>query len=117
MKQNDPLLEKWAKIVAQKAGLPAILNTRSEVARTFGQIDDRARDFERKLDPFQSGSVIAVQIGNDEDWPSILVACWRRGLPVLPLEQSISEQQCDTALKICDVAGITTGSFTVVQLR
>ncbi len=117
MKQNDPLLDKWAEILAQKAGLPAILNNRGEVARTFGQIDERARDFERKLDGFQTGSVIAVQIGNDEDWPSTLVACWRRGLAVLPLEQSISEQQRETAMKICDVAGLTTSFSTVVRLK
>lgn len=120
MKQNDPLLEKWAEILAQKTGLPAILNTRGEVARSFGQIDDRARDFERKLDPFQAGSVIAVQIGNDEDWPSILVACLRRGLAVLPLEQSISEQQRETALKICRasavVAGVPSGFPELVRL-
>jgi acyl-CoA synthetase (AMP-forming)/AMP-acid ligase II len=117
MKRNDPLLEKWAEILAKKRDLPAILNTRGEVARNFGQIDDQARDFERKLDPFHTGSVIAVQIGNDEDWPSILVACWRRGLAVLPLEQSISEQQRETAMKICDVAGLTTGFSTVARLK
>ncbi len=117
MKRNDPLLERWTGILAQKGRLPAIFNTGGEVVRSFRQIDDRAGDFERKLDTFQTGSVIAVQIGNDEDWPSTLVACLRRGLAVLPLEQSINEQQREIALKICDVVGLVTGSFTVVPLK
>jgi long-chain acyl-CoA synthetase len=49
---------------------------------------------------------VAIQIGNDEDWPSILIACLRRGMVVLPLEQSISDQQRDAALKTCKVSGI-----------
>src|SRR5207344_2737417 len=47
------------------------------------------------------GSVIAIQIGNHEDWPSILIACLRRQLVVLPLEQSMNDQQRDAALEIC----------------
>ena len=40
---------------------------------------------------------IPIQIGNHEDWPSILLTCLRKELMVLPLEQSISNQQRDAA--------------------
>ena len=112
MKPNDVLLERWAEILARKGDSPAILSPAGEVARTFRQIDSRARDFERQIHNFQPGSVLAVQIGNQDDWPSILVACLRKGAVVLPLEQSISEQQRDAALKICRAAGVVTAAVS-----
>jgi acyl-CoA synthetase (AMP-forming)/AMP-acid ligase II len=113
MKPNDALLQRWQSTVARAGGAPAILNTRVQVDRTFRQIDERARDFESRIDSFDAGAVIGVQIGNHEDWPSILIACLRRGVVVLPLERSISDQQRDTALKICRVSGIIEKSGTV----
>ncbi len=68
----------------------------------------RARDFERKIETFKAGSVIAIQIGNHEDWASILIACLRRRLVVLPLEQSISDQQRDAALEICSARAVVS---------
>jgi long-chain acyl-CoA synthetase len=117
MKPKDALLERWKATVAQKGDAPAIFNTHAEVERTFRQIDERAHDFESKIDKFAAGNVIAVQIGNHEDWPSILIACLSRGIVVLPLEQSISEQQRDAALKICRVSGIIekAGTIRVVE--
>src|SRR5437588_3996140 len=112
MKLDDALLERWQSIVAQKGDAPAIFNTRAEVSRTFRQIDERACDFERKIDNFKAGSVIAVQIGNHEDWPSILIACLGRGVLVLPLEQSIGDQQRDAALKICNASGVVAAAVT-----
>src|SRR2546421_1666584 len=121
MKLHDTLLERWQSIVARQGDAPAIFNTRAHVARTFRQIDERASDFESKIDNFKTGSVIAVQIGNHEDWPSILIACLRRGVVVMPLEQSISDQQRDAALKICHacavVSAVPSGAVEVMRLR
>src|SRR6266571_7825379 len=113
MKPNDALLKRWQSTVARKDTAPAIFNTRGQVDRTFRGIDDGARDFESKIDAFDAGSVIAVQIGNHDDWPSILIACLRRGVVVLPLEQSISDQQRDAALKICKVSGIVAAGRAI----
>src|SRR4030095_3107386 len=106
MKPKDALLERWTDVLGRKGDSPAIFNPRGEIVRTFRQIDDRASDFEPKLNDFEPGSVVAVQIGNHEDWPSILIACLRRGVVVLPLEQSISDQQRDAALRVCRATGI-----------
>jgi len=106
MKPKRALLERWGAIVARKDNAPAVFNSHGQIDRTFREIDDRAHDFESKIDIFGAGSVIAVQIGNHEDWPSILIACLRRGVVALPLEQSISEQQRDAALKICKASAI-----------
>ena len=113
MKPKDVLLQRWEAILAQKGDEPAIFNTRGQVDRTFRGIDERARGFEPKIDKFADGSVIAVQIGNHEGSPSIFIACLRRGVVVLPLEQSMSDQQRDAALKVCRVTGIIEKAGTV----
>src|SRR4029453_14780647 len=95
MKSSDALLAAWQRTVGSAKDSPAILNTRGEVVRKFSEIDECARVFGRKIEAFKAGSVIGVQIGNHEDWASILIACVRRHLVVLPLEQSISDQQRD----------------------
>ncbi len=106
MKSSDALLASWRETVGRAKDLPAIFNTRGQVVRKFSDIEERARDFESKVDIFGARSVIAIQIGNHEDWPSILIACLRKRLVVLPLEQSISDQQRDAALEVCRASGI-----------
>src|SRR5215475_5743061 len=117
MKPKEALLERWAEILARKGDSPAILNPRGEIVRTFRQIDRGSRDFESKIDGLKPGSVLAVQIGNDENWPSILIACLRRGVVVLPLEQSISDQQRDVALKVCQAIGIVENGDVVRKIN
>ncbi|HWY41612.1 MAG TPA: class I adenylate-forming enzyme family protein [Chthoniobacterales bacterium] len=116
MKLKNALLERWVEILAQKGDAPGIFNTAGEVVRTFRQIDLRAGDFERKIGHLQPGSVIAVQIGNHEEWPSILVGGFRRGMVVLPLEKSMSDQQRDAALNTCCVCGIVEDPETVRKI-
>src|SRR6266850_7834952 len=103
MKSSDPLLEVWEKTLARKRDAPAIFAPSGEVLRTFGEIEQRTRDLLQNIGVLPEGNVLAVQVGNHEDWPSILIGCLRKHLVVLPLEQSISEQQRAEALKICHV--------------
>ena len=119
MKPKDVLLERWTDLLTRKGDFPAIFNARGELVRSFRQIDDRARDFEAKIDNFEAGRVLAVQMGNHEDWPSILIACLRRGIVILPLEQSISDQRRESAFKICNVVAAVTGgrSIEVLPMR
>jgi len=108
MKSSDALLAAWQRTVGRAKDSPAILNMRGEVVRKFSEIDECARDFERKIEAFKAGNVIGIQIGNHEDWASILIACLRRQLVVLPLEQSISDQQRDAALEICGAKALVS---------
>src|SRR6266705_1658099 len=112
MKLKDELSKRWQATLAQKRDAPAIFNSRGRLAFTFRGIDERARDFESKSESFDAGSVVAIHIGNHEDWPSILIACLRRGVVVLPLDQSISDQQRDAALKTCKVSGIAAADVS-----
>jgi long-chain acyl-CoA synthetase len=122
MKSSDALLAGWRETLARTKDSPAIFNTRGRVVRTFFDIEEHARGFETRIDMFDGGSVIAIQIGNHEDWPSILIACLRKQLVVLPLEQSISDHQRDAALEVCGamavVSAIPSGSSPrVLPLR
>ncbi|HEY6070340.1 MAG TPA: class I adenylate-forming enzyme family protein [Chthoniobacterales bacterium] len=116
MKPKDALLDRWSQVLTRKGDSPAIFNPRGEIVRTFCQIDTGASDFEAKLKDFEPGRVVAVQIGNHEDWPSILIACLRRSLVALPLEQSISNHQRDAALKVCRASGIVENAGAVRKI-
>jgi long-chain acyl-CoA synthetase len=122
MKSIDPLLDSWQQTLRRAKDRPAILNRRGEVLQKFSDVDERARDFEAKLEMFGAGTVLAIQIGNHEDWPAILVACLRKQLVVLPLEQSINDQQRDAALVLCRASAVVSAvpggdSPTIVPLK
>jgi acyl-CoA synthetase (AMP-forming)/AMP-acid ligase II len=122
MKSSDALLDAWQQTRRRAKQAPAILNTHGQVLRKFADIEERVRDFEPKLEMFTPGGVIAVQIGNHQDWPSLLIACLRRRLIVLPLEKSISDQQRDAALGLCRASAVVSAvasgnSLAVLPLR
>ncbi|PYL68269.1 MAG: hypothetical protein DMF20_01395 [Verrucomicrobia bacterium] len=122
MKSSDPLLKAWEETLARKREAAAIFATSGKVLRTFDEVEQRTRDLVHRLEVFREGDVLAVQIGNHEDWPSVLIACLRKHLVVLPLEQSISERQRDEALAICRVIAVASaasseGSLEIIRLR
>jgi acyl-CoA synthetase (AMP-forming)/AMP-acid ligase II len=116
MKSADPLLEAWEKTLAGKGDGAAILATNGDVSRTFHDIEQQAREFAGQIDIFEPRNIVAIQIGNRADWPSILLACLRKGLIVLPLEQSISERERDAALEICRAKGVITFGDEMVNV-
>jgi long-chain acyl-CoA synthetase len=113
MKVSDPLLDAWAKTLQCRPDRPAIFDETGRPLRTFQQVQERAEEFGPGLGDLKSGDVVGVQIGNHPDWPSIFLACLRRGLVVVPLDQSISAQDRAAALEVCCAAGlISCGSST-----
>ncbi|HEV2046038.1 MAG TPA: class I adenylate-forming enzyme family protein [Chthoniobacterales bacterium] len=116
MKSNDALISAWEKTLVRAPDAIAIFDTNRRAVRTFSQIETQVRTFESKIDMFGVGSVVAIQIGNHEDWPAILIACMRRKLVVLPLEKSIGPQQRDAALEICCASGIVEAAEQVRKI-
>src|SRR6476619_4086391 len=108
MKHGDSLLLAWRTTISRKGDDAAIFDTAGKIVQRFDEVEERARLFEEKIDELPAGAVIAVQIGNHEDWPSIFIACLRRQLVVLPLDESIGEQQRDTALEICRASAVVS---------
>jgi long-chain acyl-CoA synthetase len=106
MKDGDSLLRAWQTTISRKGDDAAIFDTTGRVARSFRDIERRARAFEAKIAELLPGAVLAVQIGNHEDWAAVFIACLRKKLVVLPLDQSIGQQQRDTALEICRASAV-----------
>jgi long-chain acyl-CoA synthetase len=101
MKHGDPLLLAWQTTLSRRGDEGAIFDTAGKVARSFRDIESHSRSFEARMGDFLPGTVVAVQLGNHDDWPAVFIACLRRQLVVLPVDQSIGEQQRDAALEIC----------------
>ena len=101
---EDPILEAWEAIRAKNRDRAAILDAQGRVLRTFSEIEESARHFASQLKAIPPAQVCAIQIGNHPDWPSLFLACLRKQLVVLPLEQAISDEQKQSAFQICNVA-------------
>ena len=106
----DPILEAWEETRQKNRQRAAILDAQGKIARTFSEIEERADHFARQLKTIEPGQVFAIQIGNHSDWPSLFLACLRRQLVVLPLEQTIAEEQKDNAFQLCRVAALASPS-------
>jgi long-chain acyl-CoA synthetase len=106
MKSDDALLAAWEKTLAQKRDAPAILDTRGDVLRTFNDIETGARTLEAKIDPAAAGQVHPIDLGNHPDWPSSLLACLRRRVVALPLEDTMTAHQREAALRTCSVRDV-----------
>jgi long-chain acyl-CoA synthetase len=109
-KVEDPILTAWERTRANNRDRAAIFDSQGKVARTFLEIEDRARQFADELERIAPGQVLATQIGNHPDWPSLFLACLRKQVVVLPLEQTISDEQITSALQICQVAAIVVAA-------
>jgi long-chain acyl-CoA synthetase len=110
MKARDPLLAAWQSTVSRKGGDAAVFDSTGKIARSFRDVEEGARAFYTKIDAFPAGTVVAVQIGNHRDWPSVFIACVRKQLVVLPLDRSISERQRDAALEICNSTAVVSAA-------
>src|SRR5436190_7048536 len=110
MKARDPLLAAWQRTVSRKGDGAAGFDSTGKIARSFRDVEEGARAFYTKIDMFTAGAVVAVQIGNHQDWPSVFIASLRKQLVVLPLDQSISERQRDAALEICKATAVVSAA-------
>ncbi len=122
MKHGDSLLLAWQTTISRKGDDAAVFDATGRIARSFRDIEGHARAFEAKMNKLPPGAVVAVQIGNHEDWPAVFIACLRKQLVVLPLDESIGEQQRDAALEICRASALVSAvpgenSPQIIRLR
>lgn len=118
VKRPDPLLSRWENTLARRGAEPALFSTRGEVERTFAAIEEEASRFANgDLSDLPAGSVVAIQMGSHAAWPALLLACWRRGLVALPLEAGMTEQERESALKVCAAAAIVAAAEEVTMVR
>ena len=113
---KDPILDAWETTRANNRDRVAIFDSQGKVACAFLEIEDRARQFTDELKRIAPGQVLAVQIGNHPDWPSLFLACLRKRVVVLPLEQTISDEQRQNANQICRVVAAAVVSGKDVKI-
>src|SRR5437762_1788462 len=113
---DDALLSAWAETLARNRTRPAILDNSGRASRTFSQMEERARFFAHELERYEAGEVVAVQIGNHPDWPSLFLACLRRAVVVVPLERSISPQQRERAIQLCHISALAAAAGSGVNI-
>ncbi len=115
---DDPLLAAWERTLRENRERPAILDEHGRVARTFSGIEKRSSELKSELGCVDAGEVLAIQIGNHADWPSLFLACLRKRIVVLPLEQTIGQEQCNAVFTTCGVvaAAVLGGRGIALQL-
>jgi long-chain acyl-CoA synthetase len=108
----DALLAAWNETLARRRAEPAIFDTQRRVLCRFGEIEELSCRYEEEsgcgLKEFEKGEIVAIQIGNHAHWPALFLAGLRRGIVVLPIEQTVSEPERASALETCRVAGLIT---------
>ncbi len=110
MKREDPLLAAWSATLARRRRESALFDSQRRVLLRFGEIEELSHRYETEegagLKDFTPGEIVALQIGNHAHWPALFLACLRRGVVVLPIEQTVSERERASALQTCRVAGL-----------
>ena len=106
MKSRDPILARWEEILREHGRRPALFDSQGEISRSFLGIEREAEEWAIKLENVAPGTLLALQIGNHRSWPACFLACLRRGLPVLPLETTITETERTTALNLTGAKGL-----------
>ena len=115
---ENALLNAWWATLGWRGNAPAILDPRGEMLRTFFEIEIEALKIVRMLDRIPPGSTVAVQLGNGERWPEVLLALWRRGLVPMPLGDHLDATEMAVTLGTLRTAALITnvsGSMIVHQ--
>lgn len=105
---DNALLAAWKLTVARRANDPAVWSAAGSVLRTFAEIEQEARELEAMFSEWPAHSVVAVQIGNSERWPAVLLALFRRSLVVLPVGRHMEKVELDLALETCRASVVVT---------
>ena len=107
--KNNAILERWTATLKLKGQAVAIYRADGEAGRTFADIEAEAAEWEEKLARWPGGTVLGIQVGNDESWPALVLAAMRRGLIPLPLGRHMEDAERDLALETCGAEVLITG--------
>jgi len=115
---DNPLLLAWQETLSRFGGRPAIFAATGEMLRTFAGIALEAVKLGKLFERIPPYSVVAVQIGNSERWPELLLALWKRNLIPLPLGE-MSATELAITLGTCHAAALVTqeGGPVIVHRR
>ncbi|MDR3403116.1 MAG: class I adenylate-forming enzyme family protein [Chthoniobacter sp.] len=115
---ENPILAAWQDILARFGQAPAIFSPTGTVLRSFAQIALEALKIGRLFEHIPPHSVVAVQIGNSELWPELVLALWRHKLIPMPLGE-MGQTELAYTLGTCRAAALVTnlGGPLIVHRR
>ena len=105
---ENAILAAWSATLARGGARPAVCAADGAVRRTFADLEAESRAHEAQFDAFAPHSVVAVEIGNSERWPALLLALFRRGLIPLPLGGHLHAAELEVALRTSRAAALVT---------
>lgn len=119
MPHENALLTAWKRTLGWRGAAAAIFDPTGGTLRTFAGIELEALKIARLFHNLPAGSVVAVQLGNSERWPEVLLALWRRELVPMPLEDYVSETDMAVTLGTIRAAALVTniGGPMIVHSR
>src|SRR6267142_2223897 len=88
-RENNAILKLWEQVASTKKRKPAIFAPDGTVWRTFSSIEEEAMRWADRLARQPLNGAVCLQIGNRVEWPAILLATWRSGRTLLPMEREI----------------------------
>jgi acyl-CoA synthetase (AMP-forming)/AMP-acid ligase II len=107
---TNPILAAWRMTAGRLGRSPAIVTPDGTALRTFADIDGEAEALATILETLRPGMVVAVRMGNDARFPSLLVAIWRRGLVPVPIDRSMEKDGLTAALGVCRASALVTAA-------
>lgn len=112
-----PLLAAWQRTLERKSGAIAIRSRDGTSLRTFNEIEAEVRELSPLFDPFPPRSAVALQIGNSESWPALLLALFCRGLVPLPLGRHVEAGELQRILGMCGAAALVVTEDHRIAVR
>lgn len=100
----NAILEAWRETLSRRGHAPAVLGPDGSVLRTFQEIEAESGTLAR----FPPGGVVAVDLGNSERWPALLLALFRARCIPLPLGGHLGSQEREAALETCRAAALVS---------
>src|SRR5262245_21333898 len=102
-KENNVVLRRWDEVLSARKKDPAIFASEGTVVRTFSSIEEEAKRWTDRLARQALGGAICLQIGNSAEWPAILLAAWRCGRTLLPIERELAHERRARVEALCGV--------------
>lgn len=115
--KDNAILTQWQTICATFSSRRAVVSATGATLRTFADVEAEACAMEPLFDRFFPGHAVAVQIGNSECWPALLLALFRRQLVPLPLGRHMETGERQAALHACGVAALVTAEGVALHVE
>jgi len=100
---RNPILDRWSEIVTRKGGDAAVLGSDGGLLRTFAQVEEEAMKLTDYFSNVPVGRIVSCQIGNSPTFLAFLLAAWRAGCGVMPLDRDLAPARRDRLEELCGV--------------